>query len=74
MVTWTLTPVEVVSALRRLVREGALDEVAADALQLAAALAWAGGGPAGHVVHTLDRRPGLAAQREGFRVVPDPAA
>jgi uncharacterized protein len=26
MVLWTLTPVEVVSALRRLVREGAIDE------------------------------------------------
>jgi uncharacterized protein len=29
MVLWTLTPVEVVSALRRLVREGAIDEGAA---------------------------------------------
>lgn len=29
MVLWTLTPVEVVSALRRLVREGVLDESAA---------------------------------------------
>ena len=29
MVLWTLTPIEVVSALRRLVREGAIDEGAA---------------------------------------------
>jgi predicted nucleic acid-binding protein len=112
VVTWTLTLVEVISALRRLVREGSLDEAAAvqaedvatellrrthvvgdveatkpaavrllrvhalraaDALQLAAALAWTDGAPSNQVLHTLDRRLGLAAQREGFRVIPDPA-
>ncbi|MGH7894262.1 MAG: PIN domain-containing protein [Candidatus Binatia bacterium] len=111
-VTWTLTGVEIVSALRRLVRGGALGERtaiagealaadvlrsthvvtdvervkptamrllrvhtlrAADALQLAAALAWADGSPTGLVLHTFDRRLGLAAEREGFRVVPEPA-
>jgi uncharacterized protein len=111
VVVWTLTSVEVVSALRRLVRDGALREAAArraedvteelleathvvadlaraktvarrllrvhplrsaDALQLAAALAWADGAPAGHVLHTFDRRLALAAEREGFRVVPSP--
>lgn len=110
-VTWALTPVEVVSALRRLVREGDLSERAAvsaeavsaevlrhthvvrdmervktlayrllrvhalraaDALQLAAALAWAGGTPRGLALHTFDRRLALAAEREGFRVVPEP--
>ena len=108
-VTWTLTPVEIVSALRRLVREGELrersaaraealaDELAArthvvsdvervkalacrllrvhvlrgaDALQLGAALAWADGAPNGLVLHTFDRRLAVAAQREGFRVIP----
>lgn len=44
---------------------------AADALQLAAALAWAAGRPEGCVLHTLDRRLGQAAEREGFRVIPD---
>jgi hypothetical protein len=110
-VTWTLALVEIVSALRRLVREGELREriavqaealagelVActhvvtdvervkalacrllrvhvfrrADALQLAAALAWADGAPGGRVLHTFDRRLAAAAQREGFRVVPAP--
>jgi hypothetical protein len=109
---WTLTPVEVVSAIRRLSREGALpeetaaeaeariDEVvrashlvidiegvkaqarrllrlhplrSADSLQLGAALEWAHSRPAGRVFHTLDGRLGLAAQREGFRVIPAPA-
>jgi hypothetical protein len=108
-VTWTLTPVEVVSALRRLVRDGSLAERAAteaegiceelvarshvvtdverakllarrllrvhalraaDALQLAAALAWSENNPSGLVLHTLDTRLGLAAAREGFRVIP----
>lgn len=108
IVVWTLTPVEVVSALRRLVREQGLDEGAAllaetrlaeiirtahvvvdvepvkslavrllrlhplrafGALQLGAALHWAEGMPQGRTFHTLDRRLGLAAQREGF-VVP----
>ena len=107
-VTWTLTQVEVVSALRRLVRDGLLveraatqaesvcDELlarshvvtdverakeiarrllrihalrAADALQLAAALAWAEGRPAGLTLHTFDVRLALAAEREGFRVL-----
>jgi hypothetical protein len=109
-VTWTLTRVEVVSALRRLVRDGELPENAAsraeallaellththvvadvervkehacrllrvhalrgaDSLQLGAALAWADGPPAGLTLHTFDRRLGLAAAREGFRVVPE---
>ena len=109
MVLWTLTPVEVVSALRRLVREKTLDEDVArvaearmdqlvdachlivdvepvkslaarllrlhplrafDALQLGAALLWAEGHPRGRMVHTLDTRLALAAQREGF-VVPN---
>jgi predicted nucleic acid-binding protein len=108
VVVWTLTRVEAVSALRRLVREESLLEAeahraervlgeilsrahavadvervkeaacrllrvhalrAADALQLGAALAWADGAPRGLVVHTLDRRLGLAAEREGFEVV-----
>jgi len=111
MVIWTLTPVEVASAVRRLTREGSLaeelaieaerrsDELAnashlvvdvesvkaqakrllrlhalraADALQLAAAIAWAGGYPAGRIVHTLDDRLGEAARREGFQVIPTP--
>jgi hypothetical protein len=110
VVVWTLTPIEVTSALRRLVREGSLPERAArdaeallddwlgrvhvvadvervkaiarrmlrvhalrsaDALQLAAALAWAGGSPQDQMLHTFDRRLGIAAEREGFRVVPD---
>ena len=104
---WTLTPVEIVSALWRLVRDGALDETtarqselrareliaasylivdvegtkglasrllrvhplrAADALQLAAALLWAGGAPQGRTLHTLDERLAGAARREGFDV------
>jgi predicted nucleic acid-binding protein len=113
VVIWTLTSVEVVSALERRVREGRLKERdalaaedgalsflesaheiiaiepakalarrilrthplrAADSLQLAGALLWAEGNPDGSVFHTLDRRLGLAALREGFRVVPDPGA
>jgi predicted nucleic acid-binding protein len=109
VVTWTSTPVEIVSALRRLVREGELAERdarraedlaevllerthvvadvervkgvairllrvhglrAADALQLAAALVWADGVPAGLVLHTHDRRLATAAEREGFEVRP----
>ena len=107
-VTWTLAAVEIVCALRRLVREGVLQERvalaaeelaadllvhshvvtdvervkslatrllrvhalrAADAFQLGAALAWADGNPAGLVLHSFDQRLGLAAQREGFRVI-----
>lgn len=112
VVLWTLTPVEVTSAVRRLHREGALAERAArdaearidvlaraahvvsdveavkasarrllrthalraaDSMQLAAALAWCSGSPAGCVVHTFDDRLGRAAEREGFDVVPRPA-
>ena len=107
MVLWTLTPVEVASALRRLVGEQALEEEAArqaearldelmavshviidvdpvkslarrllrlhalrafDALQLGAALHWAESHPEGRILHTLDTRLALAAQREGFLV------
>ncbi|MBI4701083.1 MAG: type II toxin-antitoxin system VapC family toxin [Deltaproteobacteria bacterium] len=112
MALWSLTAVEVVSALQRLRREhavterqallaeGRLDELlrpchvvveieavkqrarrllrthalrAADALQLAAALQWAASGPAGRTLYTFDARLGLAARREGFAVLPDPA-
>lgn len=41
---------------------------AADALQLAAALEWVGGDPAGASLVTFDRRLGDAARREGFEV------
>jgi predicted nucleic acid-binding protein len=107
---WTLTPVEITSALRRLVREGQLAERdanatearvddlieashlvvnvelvkssarrllrlhslrAADAMQLAAALEWAGGRPTGRVFVTLDAQLARAAEREGFRVITD---
>lgn len=43
---------------------------AADALQLAAALVWAGSARGTELV-TLDERLGLAARLEGFRVLPD---
>jgi predicted nucleic acid-binding protein len=104
---WTLTPVEVVSALRRLLREQAIEEDVArlaegrmaeivrachlvidvepvkslaarllrlhplrafDALQLGAALHWAEGQPQERILHTLDGRLALAAEREGFLV------
>jgi predicted nucleic acid-binding protein len=107
---WTLTAVELASALRRLVREGLLgereantaearaDELiktchvvvnvetvkaqarrllrfhslrAADAMQLGAALEWAGGRPTGRLFMTLDAQLARAATREGFHVVPD---
>ncbi|OLD40887.1 MAG: hypothetical protein AUI83_21660 [Armatimonadetes bacterium 13_1_40CM_3_65_7] len=42
----------------------------ADALQLAAALVWAGGRAARHEFVCLDRRLREAAQREGFAVLP----
>ena len=66
---WTeILPDEV---LRR--RSGQLLRVhplrAADALQLAAALAWAGDGPAEFV--TLDERLAHAARLEGLRVLPE---
>lgn len=51
----------------RLLRVHALK--AADALQLSAALTWAGSPADGEVV-TLDERLGLAARLEGFRVLP----
>jgi predicted nucleic acid-binding protein len=43
---------------------------AADALQLAAALVWAGHNPSGHGFVCLDRRLRQAAEREGFVVLP----
>ena len=43
---------------------------AADAFQLAAALAWCGGRPAAHNVVTLDTRLRDAASREGFETLP----
>jgi hypothetical protein len=43
---------------------------AADALQLAAALVWAGGRPAGHELVCLDERLREAAAREGFAILP----
>jgi uncharacterized protein len=109
---WTLTSVELASAVMRLLREGGLNDAesntaetridelmqschaiidvdavkaqsrrllrlhalsAADAMQLGAAWEWAGGRSSGRVVHTLDGRLALAARREGFRVVPEPA-
>ena len=104
---WTLTPVEITSAVWRRVREGAMTESdaraaetraqeladasytvtdiegvktlarrllrvhplrAADALQLGAALVWAGGQPAGKTLLTLDDRLAGSARREGFDV------
>ena len=106
-VLWALTPVEITSALWRLVREEALSERdaqaaelraqqltdasevvadldsvkavaqrilrvhplrAADALQLAAGLIWAGSRPQGKIFHTLDERLAASARREGFEV------
>jgi hypothetical protein len=58
------------SQARRLLRLHPLR--AADAMQLAAALEWAGGRPAGQLIHTLDAQLALAAAREGFLVVPEP--
>jgi len=43
---------------------------AADALQLAAALAWSGGSVRGHEFVCLDDRLRLAARNEGFTVLP----
>jgi hypothetical protein len=70
---WRETCVEVQPSERvrrnavRLLRVHALR--AADSLQLAAALTWAGT-PEGHVLVTLDDRLAMAARLEGFRVVP----
>ena len=44
---------------------------AADALQLAAALAWSRGSGTGHGFVCLDERLRLAARNEGFSVLPD---
>ena len=105
---WTLTPVEITSAIWRRVREGTMSETnarvaetraeelaaasytvtdiegvkalarrllrvhplrAADALQLGAALVWAGGRPAGKTILTLDDRLAASARREGFDVL-----
>ena len=45
---------------------------AADSLQLAAALVWAGGHAAGHQFVCLDQRLREAAHQEGFLVLPEP--
>lgn len=64
---YTVADVEGVKALaRRLLRVHALR--AADALQLGAALLWAGGRPAGKTLHTLDERLASCARLEGFTV------
>jgi uncharacterized protein len=108
---WTLTSVELASAVARLLRERSMDDSAAhkaegridqlmgschavidveavkaqarrlrvhplraaDALQLGAAGEWAINRPAERVFHTFDGRLAIAARREGFRVVPEPA-
>jgi uncharacterized protein len=56
---------------RRLLRVHPLR--AADALQLGAAWEWAIGRSAERFFHTFDGRLAIAARREGFRVVPEPA-
>ncbi|MDH3402715.1 MAG: type II toxin-antitoxin system VapC family toxin [Acidobacteriota bacterium] len=43
---------------------------AADALQLAAALAWGGAEPERHELCTFDERLSIAARGEGFRLLP----
>jgi predicted nucleic acid-binding protein len=68
----SVVDVEAVKAqARRLLRVHPLR--AADALQLGAAWEWAMGRPAERVFHTFDGKLALAARREGFRVVPEPA-
>jgi hypothetical protein len=63
--------VETVKAqARRLLRLHSLR--AADAMQLGAALEWAGGRPTGRHFVTLDAHLARAAAREGFHVVPEP--
>lgn len=65
--SYTVADIEAVKAMaRRLLRVHALR--AADALQLGAALVWAGGRPQGKTLHTLDDRLALAGRREGFEV------
>lgn len=44
---------------------------AADSLQLAAALIWAGDSPSGRTFVCLDNKLRAAAQREGFRILPE---
>lgn len=44
---------------------------AADSLQLAAALVWAGKSPKGHRFVCLDQRLREAARKEGFKVLPE---
>lgn len=107
IVIWTLTPVEITSAVWRLVRQGVLGEPdaqaaelrarqlsdashviadvelvksmaqrtlrmhplrAADAMQLSAALVWAGNRRQRMILHTLDERLAASARREGFEV------
>ncbi|MEX2154598.1 MAG: type II toxin-antitoxin system VapC family toxin [Gemmatimonadaceae bacterium] len=64
---YTVADVEGVKALgRRLLRVHAIR--AADAMQLGAALIWAGGRPAGKTLHTLDDRLASSARLEGFSV------
>lgn len=55
---WTLTPTEVISALRRLVREGALDENAADLVEARLCEFYR----ACHVVIDVERVKALAAR------------
>ena len=65
--SFEVTPAEVVrEQALRLLRIHALR--AADALQLAAAIEWSGSPPSGEFV-TFDERLGVAAEREGFRVL-----
>jgi predicted nucleic acid-binding protein len=67
----TVVDVEAVKAqARRLLRTHPLR--ASDALQLGAAWEWAMGRPSERTFHTFDGRLGLAARREGFRVLPAP--
>lgn len=56
------------SSARRLLRVHPLR--AADALQLAAALAWCEGNPQGERLVSLDHRLRAAAEKEGFEVIP----
>lgn len=65
--SYVVSDVDSVKSLTaRLLRVHALR--AADALQLGAALVWAGAQPQGKTLHTLDERLALAARREGFDV------
>jgi predicted nucleic acid-binding protein len=72
IVLWTLTPVEVASAVRRLVREGVLDEDLAHGaegrMDDIVGASQAEGHSQGRHFYTLDRRLAVAAQREGFIV------